>query len=167
IDTRLRPNGAAGLLVTSIDAFKRYQLREGDNSAWLWEHQALTRARFCAGDVMIGQKFEEIRSEVLAQPRDEQLLKQEVLSMRKKVSDGHPNDSGMFDIKHDSGGMVDIEFIVQYLVLRFSAEHPKLVGNWGNIALLGYAAEDQLIPEDLAHSVANAYRLYREYQHRI
>ena len=167
IDTRLRPNGAAGLLVTSIDAFKRYQLREGDNSAWLWEHQALTRARFCAGDVMIGKKFEEIRSEVLAQPRDEQLLKQEILSMRKKVSDGHPNDSGMFDIKHDSGGMVDIEFIVQYLVLRFSANHPKLVGNWGNIALLGYAAEDQLIPEDLAHSVANAYRLYREYQHRI
>lgn len=167
IDTRLRPNGAAGLLVTSIDAFKRYQLREGDNSAWLWEHQALTRARFCAGDVMIGKKFEEIRSEVLAQPRDEQLLKQEILSMRKKVSDGHPNDSGMFDIKHDSGGMVDIEFIVQYLVLRFSADHPKLVGNWGNIALLGYAAEDQLIPEGLAHSVANAYRLYREYQHRI
>ena len=167
IDTRLRPNGAAGLLVTSIDAFRRYQLREGDNSAWLWEHQALTRARFCAGDIMIGQKFEEIRSEVLAQPRDEQLLKQEILSMRKKVSDGHPNDSGMFDIKHDSGGMVDIEFIVQYLVLRFSAKHRKLLGNWGNISLLGFAAEDQLIPDDLAKSVANAYRLYREYQHRI
>ena len=167
IDTRLRPNGAAGLLVTSIDAFKRYQLREGDNSAWLWEHQALTRARFCAGDARIGQKFEEIRSEVLAQPRDEQLLKQEILSMRKKVSDGHPNDSGMFDIKHDAGGMVDIEFIVQYLVLRFSAEHRKLLGNWGNITLLGYAAEERLIPKDLANSVANAYRLYREYQHRI
>ena len=167
IDTRLRPNGAAGLLVTSIDAFKRYQLREGDNSAWLWEHQALTRARFCAGDVMIGKKFEEIRSEVLAQARDERLLKQEILSMRKKVSDGHPNDSGMFDIKHDSGGMVDIEFIVQYLVLRFSAEHPKLLGNWGNIALLGYAAEEKLISEELSKSVANAYRLYREYQHRI
>ena len=167
IDTRLRPNGAAGLLVTSIDAFKRYQLREGDNSAWLWEHQALTRARFCAGDARIGQKFEEIRSEVLAQPRDEQLLKQEILSMRKKVSDGHPNDSGMFDIKHDAGGMVDIEFIVQYLVLRFSAQHRKLLGNWGNITLLGYAAEERLIPEDLANSVANAYRLYREYQHRI
>ena len=167
IDTRLRPNGAAGLLVTSIDAFKRYQLREGDNSAWLWEHQALTRARFCAGDIKIGEKFEEIRSEVLAQPRDEQLLKQEILAMRKKVSDGHPNDSGMFDIKHDSGGMVDIEFIVQYLVLRFSAEHRKLLGNWGNIALLGFAADAKLIPEDLAKSVANAYRLYREYQHRI
>ena len=167
IDTRLRPNGAAGLLVTSIDAFKRYQLREGDNSAWLWEHQALTRARFCAGDTRIGQKFEEIRSEVLAQSRDEQLLKQEILSMRQKVSDGHPNDSGMFDIKHDAGGMVDIEFIVQYLVLRFSGQHHKLLGNWGNITLLGYAAEERLIPEDLANSVANAYRLYREYQHRI
>jgi glutamate-ammonia-ligase adenylyltransferase len=167
IDTRLRPNGAAGLLVTSIDSFRRYQLREGDNSAWLWEHQALTRARFCTGDISIGEKFEKIRSEVLAQERNEALLKQEILDMRQKVSEGHPNDSGLFDIKHDSGGMVDIEFIVQYLVLRFSKGHPILLGNLGNIALLSLASEEGLIPSDQALKVANAYRLYREYQHRI
>jgi glutamate-ammonia-ligase adenylyltransferase len=167
IDTRLRPNGAAGLLVTSIDSFRRYQLREGDNAAWLWEHQALTRARFCAGDSRIGDQFEKIRTEVLAQVRDEKLLKKEIIEMRQKVSEGHPNDSGLFDIKHDEGGMVDIEFIVQYLVLRFSGTHSKLLGNWGNIALLNLAAEEKLISSDLAHQVANAYRLYREYQHRI
>jgi glutamate-ammonia-ligase adenylyltransferase len=167
IDTRLRPNGAAGLLVTSVDSFKRYQLRQGDNAAWLWEHQALTRARFCAGDNKIGQQFEEIRAEVLAQKRDETALKQEILSMRTKVSDGHPNDSGEFDIKHDAGGMVDIEFIVQYIVLRFSHQHRNLLGNLGNIALLGMAAKERLIPDDLAIKVASAYRVYREHQHRI
>jgi glutamate-ammonia-ligase adenylyltransferase len=167
IDTRLRPNGAAGLLVTSVDSFERYQLRQGDNAAWLWEHQALTRARFCAGDVKIGQQFEEIRAAVLAQERDEQELKQEILSMRLKVSEGHPNDSGQFDIKHDIGGMVDIEFIVQYLVLRFSHQHKKLLGNLGNIALLGIAAEEELIEQADAGEVAQAYRIYREHQHRI
>jgi glutamate-ammonia-ligase adenylyltransferase len=167
IDTRLRPNGAAGLLVTSIDSFKRYQLREGDNAAWLWEHQALTRARFCAGDIKIGQQFEEIRATVLSQQREEQELKQEIISMRKKVSEGHPNDSGQFDIKHDSGGMVDIEFIVQYLVLRFSRQYKNLLGNLGNIALLGIAADDGLIQQGEAQEVAQAYRVYREQQHRI
>jgi glutamate-ammonia-ligase adenylyltransferase len=167
IDTRLRPNGAAGLLVTSVDSFERYQLRQGDNAAWLWEHQALTRARFCAGDVKIGQQFEEIRAAVLAQERNEQELKQEILLMRLKVSEGHPNDSGQFDIKHDIGGMVDIEFIVQYLVLRFSHQHKKLLGNLGNIALLGIAAEEELIEQADAGEVAQAYRIYREHQHRI
>ncbi len=167
IDTRLRPNGAAGLLVTSIDSFKRYQLRQSDNAAWVWEHQALTRARFCAGDPKIGEQFEQIRAEVLAQKRDEKTLKEEILVMRAKVSEGHPNDSGQFDIKHDAGGMVDIEFIVQYLVLRFSHEYPGLLGNLGNIALLGLAAKEGLIPEQSATNVANAYRVYREHQHRI
>ena len=167
IDTRLRPNGTAGLLVTSIDSFERYQMRQGDNAAWLWEHQALTRARFCAGDPKIGQQFEEIRAAVLTQERNEQELKQEIISMRAKVSEGHPNDSGHFDIKHDIGGMVDIEFIVQYLVLRFSYQHRNLLGNLGNIALLGIAANAGLIDQDEADEVAQAYRIYREYQHRI
>ncbi|QWD79522.1 bifunctional [glutamate--ammonia ligase]-adenylyl-L-tyrosine phosphorylase/[glutamate--ammonia-ligase] adenylyltransferase [Polynucleobacter sp. MWH-Spelu-300-X4] len=167
IDTRLRPNGTAGLLVTNIDSFRSYQLREENNSAWVWEHQALTRARFCAGDKVIGQQFEEIRNAVLSQVRDKVALKQEILSMRQKVMDGHPNDSGQFDIKHDSGGMVDIEFIVQYLVLQFSHNHQKLLGNWGNIALLLNAGEAGLIPNQMAQAVADAYRLYREYQHRI
>jgi glutamate-ammonia-ligase adenylyltransferase len=167
IDTRLRPNGTAGLLVTSIDSFERYQLRQGDNAAWLWEHQALTRARFCAGDPKIGQHFESIRAAVLAKERDEQELKQEIISMRAKVSEGHPNDSGQFDIKHDTGGMVDIEFIVQYLVLRFSHQHKNLLGNLGNIALLGIAAKAGLVNQDEADEVAQAYRIYREHQHRI
>jgi glutamate-ammonia-ligase adenylyltransferase len=154
-------------LVTNIDSFRSYQLREEDNSAWVWEHQALTRARFCAGDVNIGRQFEEIRHAVLSQVRDAATLKQEIISMRQKVTDGHPNDSGQFDIKHDRGGMVDIEFIVQYLVLQFSHDHQKLLGNWGNIALLMNAGEAGLIPNSLALEVANAYRLYREYQHRI
>jgi glutamate-ammonia-ligase adenylyltransferase len=87
--------------------------------------------------------------------------------MRLKVSEGHPNDSGQFDIKHDIGGMVDIEFIVQYLVLRFSHQHKKLLGNLGNIALLGIAAEEELIEQADAGEVAQAYRIYREHQHRI
>jgi glutamate-ammonia-ligase adenylyltransferase len=167
IDTRLRPNGTAGLLVTNIDSFRSYQLREENNSAWVWEHQALTRARFCAGDPIIGRQFEEIRQAVLSQVRDQHALKQEILSMRQKVTEGHPNDSGQFDIKHDSGGMVDIEFVVQYLVLQFSHNHPALLGNLGNIALLLSAGELGLIPHQLAVEVADAYRLYREYQHQI
>ncbi|MEN9295652.1 MAG: hypothetical protein RIS03_1347 [Pseudomonadota bacterium] len=166
IDTRLRPNGVSGLLVTNLESFRRYQLREGDNAAWVWEHQALTRARYCAGDQRIGQHFEEIREAVLAQQRDTPTLKQEIRSMRLKVSEGHPNDTDSFDVKHDSGGMVDIEFVVQYLVLQHSGRYPALLGNWGNIALLKRAADAGLIANELADQVANAYRLYREYQHR-
>jgi glutamate-ammonia-ligase adenylyltransferase len=152
--------------VTNLESFRRYQLREGDNAAWVWEHQALTRARYCAGDQRIGGDFEKIREAVLAQQRDAQTLKQEIRSMRLKVSEGHPNETDSFDVKHDSGGMVDIEFVVQYLVLQHSGRYSTLLGNWGNIALLKRAAEVDLISKDLAEQVANAYRLYREYQHR-
>src|SRR5690606_15940019 len=129
IDLRLRPNGAAGLLVSTISAFDAYQR----DSAWAWEHQALTRARFCAGDPAIGERFEAIRREVLARPRDLARLREEVIAMRRKMHDGHPNRSELFDLKHDRGGMVDIEFIVQYLVLAHSAQHPTLQDNLGNI----------------------------------
>lgn len=167
IDTRLRPNGAAGLLVTSVEAFRTYQLREADNAAWVWEHQALTRARFCAGDKELGKKFEAIRVEVLSQIRDENSLKQEIILMRQKVRDGHPNDSDTFDVKHDVGGMVDIEFVVQYLVLRYASQYSELLGNWGNIALLHKAADVGLITKELSMRVSQAYRMYREYQHRM
>jgi glutamate-ammonia-ligase adenylyltransferase len=165
IDTRLRPNGVAGLLVTSIQAFERYQMREGDNAAWVWEHQALTRARFCAGDRMIGDRFEKIRQQVLASDRDPQVLREEIILMRKRVADGHPNATESFDVKHDHGGMVDIEFIVQYLILQYASQHPALLGNLGNIALLHIAGQIGLVDAALAHRVASAYRLYREYQH--
>ena len=167
IDTRLRPNGAAGFLVTSLDSFRRYQLREGDNAAWVWEHQAISRARFAAGDPKVGAQFEEIRKEVLAHERNQSDLKHEIIEMRHKVHAGHPNSSNDFDLKHDPGGMVDIEFIVQYLVLAYARKHPDLLGNLGNISLLGIAAKHQLISEMDALEIGNAYRMFRAQQHRL
>ena len=167
IDTRLRPNGSAGFLVTNADAFKKYQLREGDNAAWVWEHQALTRARFSAGSKTVGEFFDGVRFEVLGQKRDVDQLRHEILEMRRKVHAGHPNPSPDFDLKHDAGGMVDIEFIVQFLVLAFSNTHPQLIGNLGNIALLRIAAEAGLIQATMAQEVGDAYRLLRARQHRL
>jgi glutamate-ammonia-ligase adenylyltransferase len=167
IDTRLRPNGSAGFLVTNANAFRKYQLREGDNAAWVWEHQALTRARFSAGSKAVGEFFDNVRFEVLSQKRDINSLRHEILEMRRKVHAGHPNPSADFDLKHDAGGMVDIEFIVQFLVLAFSNTHPKLIGNLGNIALLRIAGEVGLIQNSIAQEVGNAYRLLRARQHRL
>ena len=163
IDLRLRPDGDAGLLALPIDAFEHYQL----NQAWPWEHQALTRARFVAGDAAIGARFEDIRQRILLLPRDPDVLRGDVLSMREKISQGHPNRSGDFDLKHDRGGMVDIEFITQFLVLSQSGAHPELLGNLGNIALLGLAAQAGLIPGLLAAEVADAYRVFRRRQHAL
>jgi glutamate-ammonia-ligase adenylyltransferase len=167
IDTRLRPNGSAGFLVTNVDAFKKYQMREGDNAAWVWEHQALTRARFVAGNVLVGNLFDAVRQEVLSQQRDIDHLRNEIVEMRRKVHEGHPNPTNDFDLKHDAGGMVDIEFIVQFLVLAYSHQHPQLIGNLGNIALLRIAAEVELIETDIAKAVGDAYRLLRARQHRL
>ncbi|HEY0665098.1 MAG TPA: bifunctional [glutamate--ammonia ligase]-adenylyl-L-tyrosine phosphorylase/[glutamate--ammonia-ligase] adenylyltransferase [Gallionella sp.] len=162
-DLRLRPNGASGLLVSSVEAFAEYQ----KSQAWVWEHQALTRARFSAGDAQIGAAFENIRTQVLCQERDLAKLREEILAMRQKMHDGHPNDSDLFDIKHDSGGMVDIEFMVQYLVLAHAHQHPQLAANIGNLALLRLAGKLGLIPEALAEQTVALYRSLRQTQHRI
>lgn len=162
-DLRLRPNGASGLLVSSVTAFEDYQ----QNNAWIWEHQALTRARFCAGDAAVGAKFEDIRHRILCQSRDIASLRQEILAMRQKMHDGHPNPTALFDIKHDCGGMVDIEFMVQYLVLAHAHQHPALTGNIGNLALLRLAAELGLIPSTLAEQTCGLYRTLRKIQHRL
>jgi glutamate-ammonia-ligase adenylyltransferase len=162
-DLRLRPNGDSGLMVVPLEAFRQYQL----DKAWVWEHQALTRARFCAGDRAIGAKFEAIRVEVLRQKRDLGKLRAEVLAMRQRMSEGHPNKSALFDLKHDRGGLVDVEFIVQFLVLGYAHEHPGLTDNLGNIALLARAAELGLIPTDEAALVADSYREYRRLQHGL
>ncbi len=162
-DLRLRPNGEAGLLVSSVEAFRKYQTE----SAWVWEHQALTRARFSAGDAAIGRAFEAIRIEVLRQPRDPGALRQEVLAMRQKMADAHANKSVLFDIKHDRGGLIDVEFIVQYLVLGYSHAHAELTGNLGNLALLKIAADLGLVPAGLAERVREAYRRYRRLQHSL
>ncbi len=162
-DLRLRPDGASGLLVSSIEAFRDYQLHH----AWVWEHQALTRARFVCGDAALGAAFEALRRDVLSVRRDAAKLREEVLAMREKMHAGHVNDSGLFDLKHDHGGIVDAEFCVQYLVLLHGAAHPELTDNAGNIALLQRAGAAGLLPPDLAQAAADAYRELRRRQHAI
>ena len=165
IDTALRPDGASGMLVSSVAAFERYQ----NGAAWIWEHQALTRARFCAGDAAIGARFEAIREAVLRRDRsaDADTLREEVLKMRKKMLDAHPNRSTLFDLKQDPGGMIDIEFIVQYLVLRHAAAYPQLSANTGNIALLRECGALGLIDAGLAQASGDAYRAMRKLQHQL
>jgi glutamate-ammonia-ligase adenylyltransferase len=162
-DLRLRPSGEAGLLVSSIEAFAKYQ----EESAWVWEHQALTRARACAGDAQIGAAFEEIRRRILVRPRDAAALAKDVQAMRERMHVSHPNPTGLFDVKHDRGGMIDLEFIVQTLVLAHAARHGELTGNLGNIALLGIAAGLALIPQGLAQQCRDAYREFRRIQHAL
>ncbi|MEK6685372.1 MAG: bifunctional [glutamate--ammonia ligase]-adenylyl-L-tyrosine phosphorylase/[glutamate--ammonia-ligase] adenylyltransferase [Pseudomonadota bacterium] len=161
-DLRLRPNGATGLLVGSMEAFAQYQRTQ----AWVWEHQALTRARFVAGDRQVTEAFENTRKEILCQPRNLTELKQDILRMREKMLDVHPNPTPLFDIKHDRGGIIDVEFIVQYLVLGYACQYPQLTGNIGNIALLKLAGELALIPMSTAEKVRSAYREFRRIQHR-
>ncbi len=163
VDLRLRPDGDAGLLAVSMDAFEQYQTRH----AWPWEHQAITRARFVAGNQELGARFEAVREHVLLMPRDPAQLRADVRGMRARITAAHPNRSNCFDIKHDRGGMVDVEFIIQWLVLAHARDTPVLLGNLGNIALLRLCAEAGLIPEALADQVAHAYRTFRRHQHRL
>lgn len=162
-DLRLRPNGASGLLACSLEAFSQYQHEQ----AWVWEHQALTRARFVTGDQQLGKLFEQTRKDILCEQRDLAQLRQQILRMREKMLDAHPNPTALFDIKHDRGGIIDVEFIVQYLVLGYAHSYPQLTGNIGNIALLKLAAELGLIPAQTAQQVLTAYREFRRLQHRL
>jgi glutamate-ammonia-ligase adenylyltransferase len=166
IDTALRPNGNSGLLVTSISAFEQYQRGRGSNTAWTWEHQALTRARCCAGPPALAARIEAVRREVLAAPRDADALRAEVLAMREKVRAARPVRPGLFDVKHSAGGMMDAEFAVQYLVLAHAAPHPQLLDNVGNIALLQRAESAGLLPAGIGTAAASAYRELRRAQHR-
>ncbi|MDR0635409.1 MAG: bifunctional [glutamate--ammonia ligase]-adenylyl-L-tyrosine phosphorylase/[glutamate--ammonia-ligase] adenylyltransferase [Azoarcus sp.] len=161
-DLRLRPNGDAGLVSCSLAAFRQYQLE----SAWVWEHQALTRARYVAGDPALGAAFERIREEVLRLPRNRETLRADVILMRDKMRAAHAGKSPLFDLKHDPGGLIDVEFLIQYLVLGHAHEHPGLTRNLGNIALLGIAADLGLIPAGPAAACADSYRHLRQLQHR-
>jgi glutamate-ammonia-ligase adenylyltransferase len=165
IDTALRPNGGSGLLVTSIEAFERYQLGRGSNTAWTWEHQAITRARFCAGAPDLASRFESVRRGVLTAPRDAEALREEIRAMREKVRAAHPVKAGRYDVKHSPGGMMDVEFAVQYLVLAQGAAHPGLLDNVGNIALLQRAEDCGLLGAGIGHDAADAYRELRRVQH--
>jgi glutamate-ammonia-ligase adenylyltransferase len=158
-DLRLRPDGASGLLVSSIAAFKDYQ----EKRAWTWEHQALTRARFAAGDVTLGARFESLRDELLAQPRDREKLFADIVAMRKKMRGENRNST---DIKHVAGGVIDLEFSVQALVLAHGPQHPMLRENKGNHTLLKRMGSLGLIDAEIATEAAEAYLAMRQRIHR-
>ena len=178
IDTALRPNGNSGLLVTSFESYANYQQQRGSNTAWTWEHQAMTRARFVLGsrdfatttgepvtDLHLHQRFDDVREAVITAPRDAAALRSEIKTMRERVRSAHPVRGGLFDVKHSSGGMVDVEFAVQYLVLAHSGEHRELIANVGNIALLQRAEDAGLLPKGVGYAAAKAYRELRRLQH--
>lgn len=160
-DLQLRPDGNSGLLVSSVSAFDEYQKQK----AWVWEHQAITRARFVAGAPEVGAQFERTRLDILKTRRSQAEIRQQILDMRQKMRESHRFDAAMFDLKHEAGGIIDVEFIVQYLVLLHAATYPKLTENIGNIALLGVLAENGLINPALAEQVQQSYRQYRAWIH--
>jgi len=162
VDLRLRPDGAKGLMSSSLEGFRRYEREH----AWTWEHQALTRARFVTGHAPIGAAFEAEREAILRMARDRDALRGDVVDMRLRMLAGHANPTPLFDIKHDPGGMVDVEFSVQYLVLAHAHDHDALTRNLGNIALLAIASDLGLVPAPLADAAASAYRDYRRLQHK-
>jgi glutamate-ammonia-ligase adenylyltransferase len=166
IDTALRPNGSSGLLVTTFDAYADYQQQRGSNTAWTWEHQAMTRARFVMGDHRLRARFDQVRYAVISAPRDASALQAEIVNMRHRVRAAHPIKAGSFDVKHSQGAMVDAEFAVQYLVLMHSAQHPELADNVGNIALLQRAESVGLLPPNIGQQASAAYRALRHIQHR-
>ena len=162
-DLRLRPDGAGGLLVSPFSAYSEYQMEK----AWVWEQQALTRARFVAGDREIGAAFEALRISVLRKARDLEALRRSISEMRGKLHAAHPNRTALFDLKHDPGGIVDVEFAVQYLVLGHAHAHAELTGNIGNLALLKLAAHLDLLSADRAQAAHDAYRRLRQLQHGL
>ena len=166
IDTALRPNGSSGLLITTFEAYANYQQQRGSNTAWTWEHQAMTRARCVLGGVDLQAKFEAVREAVICSPREHTALREEIMTMRERVRQAHPCVPELFDVKHSAGGMVDAEFAVQYLVLAHACAHPELRGNLGNIALLIAAEKVGLLPAGVGETAANAYRELRRVQHR-
>ena len=165
VDLRLRPDGSSGLLVSSFDSFYAYQKRR----AWIWEHQALTRARFVAGDPAIGKRFERARREILIQKRDRAALAQKVLAMRHKMYDFHESHipADRFDLKRSPGGMIDAEFVVQFLILAYAAVYPEFVENIGACALLHRFAHRRLLPYSLASEAAVALATLRKKQHEL
>ena len=154
------------LLITSLDAYADYQEQRGSNTAWTWEHQAMTRARWVLGDADLQQRFDQVRTHVITSARDPLLLRQEIHDMRDKVRQAHPVRGDGFDVKYSPGAMVDIEFSVQYLVLAHSAQHPALRANAGNISLLIYAQDCGLLPGTTGTDAAKAYRALRQLQHQ-
>jgi glutamate-ammonia-ligase adenylyltransferase len=165
-DMRLRPSGDSGMLVSHIDGFKTYHL----NAAWTWEHQALIRARAVAGDEAIREQFEQIRMEVLAQPRDGQKLRHDVTDMRerlRKAQSSSISSENTFDIKQDRGGIVDIEFMVQYLILRHAHHHREITRWTDNVRQLQALSSHGIIDQHSAFGLRRAYLILRAMGHRL
>lgn len=164
VDARLRPSGAAGMLVTTAEAFADYQ----QNEAWTWEHQALVRARVVYGDPQLQQQFDAIRRQILTTARDGEVLQKEVREMREKMRahlSGKQRDR--FDIKVDAGGITDIEFITQYLVLRYAHDKPKLTRWSDNVRILELLAQNDIMDEDEARALTHAYTTLRDALHHL
>lgn len=163
IDIRLRPSGAAGQVVPSMDAFRNYQL----NDAWVWEHQALVRARSIAGDSAVREAFAAVRADVLSTQRDEAELKASILEMRERMrGEVDRTGQGRFDLKQGEGGITDIEFVVQYAVLRWACRHPGLLAWTDNLRLLETIAELGLLSGADCAALHDAYFAYRADIHR-
>jgi len=167
VDMRLRPSGNSGLLTTTIAGFERYQNTE----AWTWEHQALVRARPIAGDEGLAQQFEAIRAAILARQRDLTQLRRDIVSMRNKMREnlGTPAAKAdqCFHIKQDPGGIVDIEFMVQYAVLAWSHQEPSLTRYTDNIRILEGLAHTRLLPSTFVEQLSAAYKTLRSESHRL
>lgn len=163
VDMRLRPNGNSGMLVSSIEAFEQYQMKD----AWTWEHQALLRARPVAGDPQLAEQFAEIRRTVLSQQRDSAQLQKEIREMREKMrSSLDKSTEALFDIKQGRGGIADIEFMVQFAILRWAHDYPNLLDWSDNIRLLECLAKHQLLEAGVDELLSNTYRALRAVYHR-
>ncbi|MFH0996657.1 MAG: bifunctional [glutamate--ammonia ligase]-adenylyl-L-tyrosine phosphorylase/[glutamate--ammonia-ligase] adenylyltransferase [Pseudomonadota bacterium] len=164
VDMRLRPSGSSGVLVSHVDAFEQYQTEK----AWTWEHQALVRSRPIGGDPLICERFQAIRRKVISQIREPEVLCREVGEMRERLRREHAGkDPQRFDIKQDIGGIVDIEFLVQYLVLSISHEHRALLQWTDNVRLLQTLIETGILADYQAHFLKEAYLTYRAVVHRL
>ena len=163
-DMRLRPSGSSGLLVSQVEAFKEYQLKE----AWTWEHQALIRARAVCGDDNLIERFEKTRKEVLARTRNKAELQKQVLEMRERMRrELLKPEPGIFNLKQGRGGIVDIEFLVQYLVLLNSQKYPELLTWTDNVRLIQTLAETKVIDEYTAYLLRHAYLIFRAVAHKL
>ncbi len=163
VDMRLRPNGKSGMLVSAIDAFEQYQKSE----AWTWEHQALLRARVITGDEVLARQFSAIRRNVLTQERDSAVLQTEIRDMREKMRASlDESTQELFDIKQGQGGIADIEFMVQYAILRWAHDYPDLLDWTDNISLLERLEQYQLLDAGVVESLAETYRSLRAVYHR-
>jgi len=163
VDMRLRPSGNSGLLVSTLDAFRTYQERD----AWTWEHQALVRARWVAGSQVSGEGFARIRHDILANERDPEALRQEVVAMRQRMRDAHASgDPGIFHVKQDPGGIIDIEFMVQYLILAWAHRYPAITHQSDNIRQMESLGEAGVLDTAMAERLRDVFITMRSTVHR-